>query len=175
MLGRSAHIAWSLSYETRFVVNHDARGNGSTLFVYSIAILRNRLITKFKMAMKLKHLIPFTLAAILLAGCNKQESEQWEYKVLPIIGSKLPTVYSPNDKETLIQRSDFQTLEFFGSNFDMMLDSYGKDGWELVNVYTTIETAFPNFGDAEYHTGVKENTRTQTINFVFKRRVNASK
>lgn len=51
MLGRSAHTAWGLPYETWFVVNHDARGNGSTLFVYSIAILRNRLITKFKMVM----------------------------------------------------------------------------------------------------------------------------
>lgn len=121
--------------------------------------------------MKLKHLIPLAFAAISLVACNKQEAPQWEYRVIPMTGSKLPTVYSPNDKDALLQRSDFQALEFMSSNFDTMLNSYGKDGWELVNVYTTTETVFPNFGDAEYHTGVKENTRTQTINFVFKRRL----
>lgn len=122
-------------------------------------------------SMKLKRLIPFALTAMSLAACNKQENIEWEYMILPIEGSKLPSVYSPSDKEALMQYSDFQALKFFGSGFNITLNSYGKDGWELVSIYTTTETVFPNFGDTGYHTGVKENTRTQTVNFVFKRKL----
>lgn len=124
--------------------------------------------------MRLKHLILCVLAAMSLVACNNQEKPKWEYVILPIEGSKLPSVYAPSDKESLIKNSDFKALEFQGHNFDMTLSGYGKEGWELVSVYTTIETAYPNFGDAEYHTGIKENTRTQTINFVFKRQIKNS-
>lgn len=123
--------------------------------------------------MKLKILTLFIIVITMLTACHNQEPQQWEYMVLPIEGSKLPTVYAPNDKEMLTQQSDFKSLEFNNQNFNMMLNSYGKDGWELVNIYSTIETVFPNFGNEEYHSGIKENTRTQTINFVFKRKINS--
>jgi hypothetical protein len=45
----------------------------------------------------------------------------------------------------------------------------GEDGWELVSTYTEIATAFPNFGNSEYVTGIRENVRTSVVNFVFKR------
>ena len=41
---------------------------------------------------------------------------------------------------------------------------------ELVDVYTIEETVHPNFGNEEYVTGLRENTRTASINYVFKRR-----
>jgi len=45
----------------------------------------------------------------------------------------------------------------------------GEDGWELVNSYTETNTVHPNFGSSEYVTGIRENTRTSVLNFVFKR------
>lgn len=112
------------------------------------------------------------LIALLLGACSNKDSapQQWEYTIVSFPGSKLSTVYSPNDKEALIELSNSQTLNFpEASAIPNSLNLYGKDGWELVSAYTTVETVFPNFGDASYHTGVKENTRTNTINFVFKR------
>ena len=45
----------------------------------------------------------------------------------------------------------------------------GKEGWELVSTYTEVATVFPNFGNSEYVTGIRENVRTNVVNFVFKR------
>ena len=45
----------------------------------------------------------------------------------------------------------------------------GKEGWELVSTYTETATAFPNFGNSDYVTGIRDNTRTSVVNFVFKR------
>lgn len=50
-----------------------------------------------------------------------------------------------------------------------MLNLMGSSGWELVSVYTEIATEFPNFGEDRYVTGIRSNTKTQVINFVFKR------
>lgn len=50
-----------------------------------------------------------------------------------------------------------------------MLNLMGSRGWELVSVYTEIATAFPNFGEDRYVTGIRSNTRTQVVYFVFKR------
>lgn len=51
------------------------------------------------------------------------------------------------------------------------LDSLGADGWELTDVYTTVETVHPNFGNAQYVTGLQPNTRTAEVYYVFKRPV----
>ena len=50
-----------------------------------------------------------------------------------------------------------------------MLNKMGKEGWELVSTYTETATAFPNFGNSDYVTGIRDNTRTSVVNFVFKR------
>lgn len=120
----------------------------------------------------MKQSIIILLLALILGACSNKDTspQQWEYNIVSFPGSKLPTVYSPNDKEALIELSNSQTLHFpEASAIPNSLNLYGKEGWELVSVYTTTETVFPNFGDPSYHTGVKENTRTNTINFVFKR------
>lgn len=122
--------------------------------------------------MTMRQSIFILLISLLLGACSNKDTSvpQWEYKIISFPGSQLPSVYSPNDKEALIELSNSQTLNFPETTaIPNSLNLYGKEGWELVNVYTTIETVFPNFGDKDYHTGIKDNTRTNAINFVFKR------
>lgn len=52
---------------------------------------------------------------------------------------------------------------------DAKLNELGKEGWELIDVYTTSETVHPNFGNSSYVTGIQPNVRTREVNFVFKR------
>lgn len=83
---------------------------------------------------------------------EKLESQKWEYKTLAVNGN------------------DFS--EFWAKNFPVpveKLDSLGSQGWELVDVYTQIQTVHPNFGNAKYVTGLQPNTRTCLILYVFKR------
>lgn len=62
---------------------------------------------------------------------------------------------------------------FYPISFDdptSELNKLGDEGWELVSTYTTIETKFPNFGNKKYVVGIRDNTRTEKICFVFKRK-----
>lgn len=122
----------------------------------------------------MKKFLTVIFAAILLVGCankEKQIGEQWVYCVISIQGSKTPQVYSSGEKAQLVKASDYQPLNFPNDiDIERVLNGYGKDGWELVDVYTNIETVFPNMGNEQYHTGIKENTRTQIVNYVFKKR-----
>ena len=108
--------------------------------------------------------------ALLLASCSDNAS--WEYKVVKI-----------EPQMTLGERANNMAGKLVGDQFynsrmphefespTYKLNNLGEEGWELVSVYTTIETVFPNFGDAEYHIGIKTNSRTESINFVFKRKI----
>lgn len=91
-----------------------------------------------------------------LASCGN-ENQIWEYKIVKVAGQ------------------DAAVMEDYGPKvFDdqsQMLNKMGKDGWELVDTYTEIGSAFPNFGNKDYVTGIRENTRTTVLNFIFKRQV----
>lgn len=50
------------------------------------------------------------------------------------------------------------------------LNAMGEQGWELVDSFVEVETAFPNFGKEEYVTGLRENIRPQKAVLIFKRR-----
>ena len=91
-----------------------------------------------------------------LASCGN-ESQTWEYKVIKVAGQDAAVMedYGPKVFEDQTQ----------------MLNKMGKDGWELVNTYTEVGTAFPNFGNKDYVTGIRQNTRTTVLNFIFKRQV----
>lgn len=99
-----------------------------------------------------KFILGFCLIA-MLASCGSK-NEQWEYKVVKVAG---------HDAEIA---ADFGTLVF--ADQTAMLNKMGKEGWELVSAYTETGTAFPNFGNSEYVTGIRDNTRTAVVNFVFK-------
>ena len=45
----------------------------------------------------------------------------------------------------------------------------GTEGWELVGTFLEMETAFANFGDEKYVTGLQPNIRPQSAVLLFKR------
>lgn len=51
------------------------------------------------------------------------------------------------------------------------LTSLGSAGWELVTSYLELETAYPNFGNDKYVTGLQPNIRPQRLVLVLRRRV----
>lgn len=81
----------------------------------------------------------------------------WEYKVVSVKGME------DNSK-----MRDFHPKKFDASGESLNL--FGKEGWELVEVFETTETIHPNFGNDEYVSGIQPNVRTSEINFVFKRK-----
>lgn len=114
------------------------------------------------------------LLGLLLCACGSS-SQKWEYTILSYQGSIIPQTSSTEDLVEQLSNADYNTASIKPLNFPSeaaisdRLNVCGKDGWELVDTYTTVETAYPNFGNEDYHTGIKTNTRTLTINFVFKR------
>jgi hypothetical protein len=101
-----------------------------------------------------KSLFISCLIAIVMISCGTNE-QIWEYKVVKVAGK---------DAEIL---ADYGSLVY--GDQTIMLNKMGNDGWELVSTYTEVATAFPNFGNSEYVTGIRENVRTSVVNFVFKR------
>ena len=88
-----------------------------------------------------------------LASCSK--NNPWEYKVVKVAGKPAEEL------------ADYGALVY--GDQTAMLNKMGKEGWELVSTYTETGTSFPNFGNSEYVTGLRTNTRTVVVNFVFKR------
>ena len=95
----------------------------------------------------------FILLAIVITIASCSVKSNWEYKIVTVDGES---------------KSDFDPNSFAVSSDDLNL--FGVEGWELVNVYTIDGTVHPNFGNSEYVTGIRENTRTESVNFVFKRK-----
>jgi len=91
----------------------------------------------------------------ILGLCITSCTSDWEYKVVTVKGTEQVA-------------SNFDSRKFDVT--DESLNLFGKDGWELVNVYPTTETVHPNFGNSEYVTGMQPNVRTSELNFVFKRK-----
>jgi hypothetical protein len=100
----------------------------------------------------MKKIFLITLLGFMFFSCTSK----WEYKIVSVKGEEQET------KGTLLSN------KFDVS--DESLNLFGKDGWELVGIYENTETVYPNFGNEDYHTGIKTNTRTAEINFVFKRK-----
>ncbi len=101
----------------------------------------------------MRKIILACIMVAFLASCSN--NHPWEYKVVKVAGKPAETL------------AEYGPLVY--GDQTAMLNKMGKDGWELVSTYVEVATAFPNFGDASYVTGIRDNTRTSVINFVFKR------
>lgn len=107
---------------------------------------------------RLKTILLFLVICISCFGqksANKTNTNNqrviWEYIEIKVEGSSL-------------SKYGYNTPDF--SNQTGMLNLMGSMGWELVNVYTETATEFPSFGSNGV---IGSNTKTQIINFVFKR------
>lgn len=87
---------------------------------------------------------------------------QWEYQVI--------TVSNGGPARTETDAFKFATI-----NVDpKQLAEMGAAGWELAGTFLEMETAFPNFGNAEYVTGLQPNVRPQRLVLIFKRPIQPS-
>lgn len=91
-------------------------------------------------------------ASMTMVSCS---GNKWEYKVVKIAGNDGGSTYG--------------AMSF--SDPTGQLNKLGEEGWEVVSAYTEENTVHPNFGNAEYVTGLQPNTRTAVVNFVLKRKL----
>lgn len=51
------------------------------------------------------------------------------------------------------------------------LNKLGSQGWEVIGSYLELETAYPNFGDSKYVTGLQPNIRPQRLVLILRHRL----
>jgi hypothetical protein len=100
----------------------------------------------------MKGIVAMGAMALMLASCG---GSKWEYKVVKIAGVEGA-------------RGVYSAMSF--NDPSGQLNALGEEGWEVVSSYTEENTVHPNFGNAEYVTGLQPNTRTAVVNFVLKRK-----
>jgi hypothetical protein len=84
---------------------------------------------------------------------------KYEYKVISLLAESN-------------ERTGAGALKYASVNVDeTQLQSLGGQGWEMVDSFLEMETAFPNFGSSEYVTGLQPNVRPQRAVLLFKRPV----
>lgn len=87
---------------------------------------------------------------------------RWEYKVVSFIAESPGALESSRVDTGAAYVSAVTPAE-------TALDGMGQEGWEMVGSYLEMETAWPNFGDAKYVTGLQPNVRPQRLVLIFKR------
>jgi len=103
------------------------------------------------------------LILILHYPVSSKENYIWEYKKVVFTGDGFSRIGEEAFKSSSI---------YISENY---LNELGSEGWELISATLEMETAFPNFGNEQYVTGIRENTRPQRIICFFKRKVDSSK
>lgn len=96
------------------------------------------------------------ITGLLFCSVFMKDNAKWEYKIVRVEGTSADYL------------ADFSPKSF--SDQTGQLNSLGKEGWELVDVYTETETKHCNFGKDEYVTGIQPNVRTTVVTYVLKRK-----
>lgn len=94
-----------------------------------------------------------------VAMLEKLSSPKYEYKVLEYLSAGPNKTGNGAFKYTSIT-PDAQELT-----------ALGAQGWQVVSSYLEMETAWPNFGDSEYVTGIQPNVRPQRVVVLLQRRL----
>ncbi len=94
---------------------------------------------------------------ILILHYQSNEPNIWEYKTLKFFSDGYERTGSESGEYTTIYVSEEK------------LNELGKEGWELISTSLEMETAYPNFGDSRYVTGLQPNVRPQSLICIFKR------
>lgn len=97
------------------------------------------------------------LLLILILHYQSNEPNIWEYKTLNFYGS--------GGDRTGSGAGQYSNIIIPESK----LNELGAEGWELVSTSLEMETAYPNFGDSRYVTGLQPNVRPQSLICIFKR------
>jgi hypothetical protein len=99
------------------------------------------------------------LVTLFLTSC----SSEYEYKTISIKG-----------KQKFGKRTYFQDPVPMSFESPILpkdsIDILGNQGWQLISTYSITETTFPNFGNDEYHTGIKSDVHTNELNLIFIRK-----
>ncbi len=95
---------------------------------------------------------------VSFCGCSSGR-DIWEYKTVSVNSEGWDRNGQQAGKFTSITPSDEE------------LNKLGSDGWELTTSYLEMETAWYNFGNDGYVTGLQPNIRPQRVVFIFKRRL----
>lgn len=103
----------------------------------------------------MKYLFLSSLFLLLSISCSENK-KYWEYKIIYYTG-----YYSRDGSEAF----KYQTI----TPNETELTKLGEEGWEIATSYLEMETAYPNFGRDDYHTGIKENVRPQRLVIILKR------
>ena len=96
---------------------------------------------------------------ILISLINKYVIPEQFYEYTTV------TFYAEEKSRTGSGASEYTTVYISEERLDML----GLEGWEVVGSYLEMETAYPNFGDSNYVTGIQPNVRPQKVVVILKR------
>jgi hypothetical protein len=97
------------------------------------------------------------LLILILHFPLKPKPIRWEYKIVKYFNQGYERTGSEAGKYSSVIVPENE------------LNELGKQGWELVSTTLEMETSYPNFGSAEYVTGIQPNVRPQDIICIFKK------
>lgn len=102
-------------------------------------------------------IVTCSIVAVACTSRSKNAEQPWEYKVVGVFAEGHARTADQAGKPASVSPSEAD------------LNALGRDGWEMVTSYLEMETAFPNFGDDKYVSGLQPNVRPQRVVFLFKR------
>ncbi len=141
----------------------DEKENGSEIPVFRGKTGLKRLCAKLAgplaLMMNIVKVVLLLFVIYLFYGVLNKPDDRWEYKQVRYETSE----YDREGYEALKQSRAFVNID--------ELNDMGYNGWELVSCSVELETAFPNFGNGEYVTGIKSNVRPHGVLLLFKRKL----